>query len=250
MRRRVSVMRWLCAAVLMVSVITPARSADPLTLIILRLLRDKLITAGIESAVGQASRDRQLAAVAPPVAPQASLPYGMDARQLRHLIDEGFVHLSPAQRDEVHAAVSAILADPKNAIQAPAIISELAIKASAVRQAHERLNSLSSAQKRLIALEAREEYERMPAEERVQMTAILQARIVPLPVDLGEMILTEFARVQPVAVATRPAADNAGAAAPRNEVNEANRATVAADQQQTSAASAPPAVATTVADNK
>ena len=195
----------LAAGLLMAVLCTPAHALDPLTLFLLRVLRDKIISAGIEASVERAT----IAAPSqPPVALQSGLPLSMDDTQLRQLIDEGFVHLTTAQRGEVYQHVRRILRDPKNAVQAPAIVADLAVKASAVRQAHEALNKLPMARKRQIAAEAREEYERMPLDTREELAGVLRARVVPMPADLTDMILAEFDRVRV------PVPDAAAAAAP------------------------------------
>lgn len=213
--------RRVCAALVLAVFCTPAFAADPLTLLLLRLLRDKIISTVIESAV-----ERAVESAARTPAAARSLPgvpfAGFDDAQLRRLIDEGFVHLTPAQRGEVHASVRSIIADPKNAAAVPSIIADLALTASAVRQAHERLNTLSFTQKRSIANEAREEYEKMPIDMREQMASVLRQRLVPLPSDLTDMILGEFDRVRatqpppapPVAVATPAAPPESGESPP------------------------------------
>ena len=209
--------RTVSVAVAIAIFCVPAFSADPLTLLLLRLLRDKIISAGIESAVEHASSRPST----PPLAPSLpGVPFaGFDDAQLRRLIDEGFVHLTSAQRDEVYSSVRRIIVDPQHAAEVPAIIADLAIKASAVRQAHEQLNTLSFAQKRRIANEAREEYEKMPLETREQMASVLRQRLVPLPADLTDMILGEFDRVRvrpqttPPAVAAIPATSTASTVA-------------------------------------
>lgn len=168
-----------------------APAADPLTLLLLRFMRDQIISSAIESAVDQA---RSSEPPQPLVIPRA--PHDLDDQQLRALIDEGFVHLSPAQRDEVFASVKRMLADPKNAALRPSLVQELAVKASAVRQAHEQLAGLSAEKKKIIAAEAREEYEKLPPDERQQMVQMLQSGVVPIPRDLNEMILAEFSSVR------------------------------------------------------
>ena len=188
--------RLIVAGLVLAAVCAPAHSLDPLTLILLRIVRDKIISAGIEGAVDRASAAY---AATPPAASQPALPtlpLGMDDTQLQRLIDEGFVHLTTAQRMEIYEAVRRILLDPKNAAEAPAIIADLAFKASAVRQAHEALNNLSTGRKQRIAAEAREEYEKMPPETREELATVLRARVVPMPADLTDMILAEFDRVQ------------------------------------------------------
>ena len=163
---------------------------DPLTLFLLRMLRDQMVSSGMEAAIDGAQRnERPSVLVIPPS------PYDLDDRQLRALIDEGFVHLSSAQRDEVFADVKRILSKPENAAIRPNLVQELAIKASAVRQAHERMANLSQGQKGAIAAEARAEFEKLPPDERRQMIQVLQSGAVPLPRDLNDMILAEFGSV-------------------------------------------------------
>ncbi len=215
------VLRHVRSVVVAVSVAifcTPAYSADPLTLILLRLLRDKIISSGLESAYESMPRGRAVAPSAPPASADFSASFALSDTQLRQLIDEGFVHLSSAQRNEVYTSVRRILADPKNAAEVPAIIADLALKASAVRQAHEQINALSSVRKRQIAAEARSEYEKMPPETREQMASVLRQRLVPLPADLTDMILSEFDQVLASAI-TVPAAPASAAPAASNSAN-------------------------------
>lgn len=183
----------LAASLLTAVLCAPAHALDPLTLFLLRILRDKVISAGIEASVERAI---VAAPSRPPVASQPGLPLGMDDTQLRLLIDEGFVHLTTGQRGEVYQHVRRILLDPRHAAEAPSIIADLAVKASAVRQAHEALNNLSFARKQRIASEAREAYEKMPPETREDLAGALRARVVPMPADLTDMILAEFDRVK------------------------------------------------------
>ena len=165
------------------------QAAEPLTLILLHIIRQQIANA-VENAIEQAQKERERPVV---VIPRG--PHEIDDQKLRALIDEGFVHLTRAQRDEVFASAKRILAGTENTAQRAALVQELAIKASAVRQAHEHLSALSPAQKRALAIEARGEYEKLPADERQQMMQVLQAGIVPLPRDLNEMILAEFGSV-------------------------------------------------------
>lgn len=166
-----------------------ASAAEPLTLLIIHLLRQQLATA-VEQAIEQAQRERERQRFVIPPA-----PYDLDDARLRALIDEGFVHLTRAQRDEVFASLKKVLADPANAAIKPMLVQELAVKASAVRQAHEQFSRLSPAEKRALAAEARSEYEKLPPEERMQMLQVLRSGVVPLPRDLNEMILAEFSAV-------------------------------------------------------
>jgi len=170
----------------------PAYAVEPLTLFLLRMLRDQIATSVIESAVNSASRPPP-----PRVSPALAGVHGIDEAQLRGLIDAGFVHLSAAQRAEVYASLTAMLADPKNALARPLIIEQLAQKASAVRGAHEQLALLSAEQKRAIVADARAEYERLRPEERDQLLRLLQSRVAPIPRDLNDQMLAAFSASVP-----------------------------------------------------
>lgn len=180
-------------------------AAEPLTWLLLHIIRQQIESA-VEDAVEKARRERERPVLVIPPA-----PYDLDDQKLRALIDEGFVYLTRSQRDEVFASVKRVLSDPQNAAMRPMLVQELAVKASAARQAHEQLAALSSAEKKALAVQAREEYERLPPEERLQMMEVLRSGVVPLPRDLNEMILAEFAtvRVVPAASAATPATTQA-----------------------------------------
>jgi hypothetical protein len=193
-------MRWAVVA-LMMTWSAMAAAADPLTLILLRMLRDQVISSSIQSAVEGASSGAPKK-TEPIIIPQA--PYDLGDEKLRALINEGFVHLTAAQREEVFTSVKRALDDPQHAAARPVIIQELALKASAVRQAHEHLNNLSYGDKKNIAVQAREEYVKLPEEERLQMIQVLQSGVVPIPRDLNDMILAEFRSAQPAVAVTAP----------------------------------------------
>lgn len=173
-------------------------AAEPLTLLLMHILREQIASA-IQEAIENAEREkeRQKYVIPPPV-------YDLDDHKLKTLIDEGFVHLTSAQREEVFASVKRILSDPQNAAIKPMLVQELAFKASAVRQAHEQLARLSEAEKRAVVAQAREEYQKLPPEERQQMLQVLRSGVVPLPRDLSEMILAEFSTVPAAGDARRP----------------------------------------------
>ncbi len=194
------VRRGVFITLLLATAAVPAHAADPLTLYLLKILRDQMATSVLESAVNS---------VPPPVKPPAqsalSGVHGVSEEQLRMLVDAGFVHLTAAQRAEIHASLMRMLADPKNALARPLIIEELAMKAAAVRGAHERLSALTVAEQRAIAADARAEYERLSVQEREQMLQLLQARVAPIPRELNDLILAEFSTVQRVAGASAAA---------------------------------------------
>ena len=195
MFNRQRIRRGVFITLLLATAAAPAHAADPLSLFLLKMLRDQLATSVLESAVNSIP-----SAAAKPSAPSALAGvYGVSEEQLRLLVDAGFVHLTATQRAEIHASVMRMLADPQNALARPLIIEELALKAAAVRGAHERLSALTAAEKRAIAVDARSEYERLPPQEREQMLQLLQARVAPIPRDLSDLILAEFSTVQRVA---------------------------------------------------
>lgn len=191
------VRRGVFITLLLATAAVPAHAADPLSLYLLKILRDQMASSVLESAVNGTPP----AAAKPSVPPLAGV-YGVSEEQLRMLVDNGFVHLTAAQRAEIHASVMRMLADPQNALARPLIIEELALKASAVRGVHERLSTLTAAEKRAIAVDARAEYERLPAREREQLLQLLQVRVAPIPRELNDLILAEFSAVQRVAGAT------------------------------------------------
>ena len=101
-----------CSAVVAISLLAlpcaPAYALDPLTLILLRLVRDKLLSTGIEAAA-----ERATTPIAPAPFTGRLPPQTLSDNQLRRLIDEGFMHLSASQRGEVYDSVRRILNDPK-----------------------------------------------------------------------------------------------------------------------------------------
>lgn len=185
--------RGVFITLLALAVSGPAQAVEPLTLFLLNMLREQLVSRTLEAVLKP--QDAATQPALPPAGDWAGV-YGVTQAQLRDMIDTGFVHLSSAQRAEIHQSILRKLDDPKNALARPLIIQELAIKASAVRVAHERLAGLSFSEKRAIAMDARHEYERLPADERDQMLRLLETRIVPIPRDLSDMILAEFTAVQ------------------------------------------------------
>lgn len=181
--------RGIFITVLLAASVAPAHAIEPVTLFLLKMLRDHVASAMIESTIDRFSA----APTQPPLQSESLLGvYGVNEQQLRGLIDTGFAHLTLAQRDEVYDSLQRMLADPQYAAARPLIIQELAQKAAAVRGAHERLNALSAAEKRAIVADARAEYERLPPPERAQLLQVLQSRVVPIPRDLNDLILAEF----------------------------------------------------------
>jgi hypothetical protein len=169
-----------------------AIAADPLTLFLLRMLRDQAISATIESATQQQPAQPQFTPRPPVVAaPQTS----SESAQLKALIDESFLHLGPAQREELHASLQKMLGDPRNAAVRSEIISEFTRQAVAMRDAHRHLSRLSETDMRRVAEDARSEFERLSPDQRKQLLQALQQGVPGMPRALHDMMMAEFASV-------------------------------------------------------
>ena len=166
-----------------------ALAADPLTLIILSMLRDQSISSAIESGSAsspQDSRPARAAAAVPAPRPPT------EGQWLKSLIDESFTHLGPQQREELQASLQQMLNDPKNEAERADIIAEFTRQAIAMRDAHRYLALLSEADMKLIAAEARAEFEKLPQDQRRQMMQALQHGVPGMPRVLNDMMLAEF----------------------------------------------------------
>jgi hypothetical protein len=166
-----------------------ALAIDPFTLLLLRMLRDQAISAGIESGLTSSQQDPK--PESRPVWQTTPLPSG-EGPWLKSLIDESFVHLEPRQREELYGSLNRMLSDPKNADVRPAIVAEFTAQAIAVRDAHRQLSRMSQADMRRVAVDARAEFERLPAEERKQLMEALQRGVPGMPRALQDMVLAEF----------------------------------------------------------
>lgn len=185
--------RWL-VGVLMLCTASVA-VADPILLLLLRMARDRAVSASIEAGVNTI---QQSSTIPSPVygfaLPTPAIPRGNEEQELRTLLDENFLHLSAAQRDEVFESLQAILKDPQNRQDKSRLVAEFALKARAVRESYRGLDKLSYAEKRSLAAQARSEYGRMPAAERRQFLDVLQSGTLPIPRDLRDMLLSELDR--------------------------------------------------------
>jgi hypothetical protein len=167
-----------------------AAAIDPLVLFLLRMMRDSAISSALEAGVDSLSEaaPKNPAADIPRLAP---LP-AQEGQWLKALIDESFVHLSAAQREELFASLTRMLNDPRNAQLRSAILAEFTGKAIAMRDAQRRLAGLTTEQMQAVAAEARQEFERLPLAQREQMLRVLQHGIPGMPRQLNEIILAEF----------------------------------------------------------
>jgi hypothetical protein len=175
--------------------------ADPIILLLLRMARDRALSASIEAGVNTV---QQSSTIPSPVygyaLPTPPIPRGSEEQQLRALLDENFLHLSAAQRDEVFEGLQAILKDPQNRQDKSRLVAEFALKASEVRASYRGLDKLTYAEKRSLAVQAKAEYNRMPARERQELFDVLQSGTLPIPRDLRDLLLAEFNRIAPITV--------------------------------------------------
>ena len=183
-----------------------AACADPILLLLLRFARDQAISASLEAGVGSVKQESTIPSPVYGFAlPTPPIPKGTEEQRLRALIDESFLHLTAEQRDAVFAGMQKILGDPRNAQNKPQIVAEFSLKARAVRDSYLSLDQLSYAEKRTLALQAKEEFKRLPDAERRQLLEVLQSGMLPVPRDLNDIMLAEFSAVQPAAGTARRA---------------------------------------------
>ena len=130
----------------------------------------------------------------PPPMPTAYPGTTVEPAHVRRLIDEGFGYLSRGQRDEVFESLHASLMDPKNAAVRASMIEYFADRAIAMRAAQDRLASLSGSEKSRLAAEFRQEVAELPPEEADQLADLLRRRVLPVPRDLNDMLLSELGR--------------------------------------------------------
>jgi len=191
-------LRKLICFVLLLSLPAPAWSIDPILLLLLRMVRDQMITSALQAGVESTLEVPQPAAptfgYALPISPPEK---GAEDEYLRSLIDESFLHLSSVQRAKVLASVQSILRDPRNAAVAAQIVAEFSLTARRVREGYRQLDSLSNAEKRRLAAQAREEFRRLPSAERQQLLEAMQSGMLPVPRDLSAIMAAEFASLAP-----------------------------------------------------
>ena len=186
-----SVVRVTLVGAIFASWSAAAVAADPLTLFLLRMLRDQVISTSIQAGV-ESAQERSKSESAAAAVPRAVPPPATEGQWLKGLIDESFVHLGPQQREELHASLMRLLNDPKNESVRPLIISEFTGQAIAIRDAHRALSRLSEADMKVIVANARREYERLPSEQRQQMLQVLQHGVPGMPRTLNDLMLAEF----------------------------------------------------------
>ena len=168
-----------------------AFAADPLTLFLLRMLRDQAISTAIESAARPSP-----SSPAAPAQPSFGPPLGAsESQRLKAMIDESFLHLTPAQRESLNDSLQKMLSDSRNTSMRSEIVSEFTRQAAAIRDAHRQLSRLTESDMRRIAADARTEFARLPPEQRAQLMQALQHGVPGMPRALHDMILAEFASI-------------------------------------------------------
>ena len=165
----------------------PMRAAalDPLSLIVLRALRDHLASSTLEHALTPEARPPMLGYAPPPVRTPS-------AGELRDMIAAGFPNLNAAQREAVVDRLGQILADPRYAAQRQRIVQAFTDTAAAMRDINERLQKLSARQKKAIAAQIADAYRSKPPAEVQELLGLLHAPAVPIPSDLRDMMLAEL----------------------------------------------------------
>lgn len=162
------------------------QAADPLLMFLLGVAREMVIS----HAMRDPSRERAPAPAATEVYPGTTVA----PAQLKRLIDECFAYLSEAQRREIFAALHAAILDPRNtAIRAP-MIEYFAERALAVRAMRERLARLSPQEKERVAAEFRAALAAMAPEDQDRFGEALRQGLLPVPDDLGQMLLAALER--------------------------------------------------------
>ena len=176
-----------------------AAFADPILLLLLRMVRDKAVSASIEAGVDNLRQQNKT--MPSPVygfaLPTPAIPRGNEEQQLRALLDDNFLHLTSGQRDEVYANMRKILNDPQHARDKSQLLAEFGMTARAVKDSYRGLDMLAQDEKRSLVMRAKEEYRRMPDSERQHLLDILRSGALPIPRDLRDSMLAEFNRVTP-----------------------------------------------------
>jgi len=184
--------------VMLLSVSSASWAIDPILLLLLRMARDQILTSSVQAGVDSIIEEPRPAApvfgYALPVQPPEK---GAEEQHLKTLIDDSFLHLNSTQRAAVHTGMQNILRDPQNAAIKSQILAEFALKARSVREGYRQLDNLSYAEKRALAVQAREEFRRLPPGERRDLLAVLQTGMLPVPRDLSEIMTAEFSGLIP-----------------------------------------------------
>jgi hypothetical protein len=176
----------------------PAAAADPLLMFLLGFAKN-LIESAIEENAAKSAKGVVVPAPAPAPAPLPALskaPARMDENDLRLLVDESFNYLSASQRAELLAGLEKALADPANAPYRDAILTQFVGVARQVSFTQRQLDRLSFEDKQALAQRFARNYRSLAPEQQQALSLQLQARALPLPPDLNDMMLSALASAQ------------------------------------------------------
>lgn len=164
-----------------------AAHADPLIFFLMSAARE-IAAAALTKAASEAAKP------APVVAATTYPATAVEPETLRRVIDESFAYLSSSQRDEIFASLNEMLLDPKLGATRATLIEYFLHKALAVRAAQVELGKLSYAEKERLAVQFRHETAALSEEERRQLMKLLEEHLLPVPADLNQLLLAQFAR--------------------------------------------------------
>jgi uncharacterized protein (DUF2267 family) len=187
-------LRSLVAGIVLATWVTHAWAIDPIALFLLNMLRNRIATEIAERIIEEAMKPpavERYIANPPRLTPQEVAE--TERRKLRRLIDDSFAYLSDAERQQVFAGVSQVLADAAYESQRADILAEFTQTARAMGEAYRVLRTLSSSEKREIAAQAGAQFRKLSPQDQEELGAHLRARRLPLPGDLSDMLLAEVA---------------------------------------------------------
>jgi hypothetical protein len=165
--------------------VVPARAADPVLMLLLNVAREL-----IEAQANARAKAPQVIPLPEPGRFYAGT--SVEPGHLRVLIDDSFPYLSDKQRGEVYEALHAQLSDPKNAAVRATMIDFFVVRAANVRAAQQQLQQLSAREKERIASEFKLEVAALSAEEQEKLGELLRQRLLPVPNDLNQLLLSTF----------------------------------------------------------
>jgi len=183
----------LIALLIVAGASVPARAADPLLMFVLGFAKN-LLDSALERQAAQQPAVVAPAPLAPavPAVPQKT-PAQLDASDLRVLVDDSFAYLDRNQRNELLAGLEKALDDPANAPYREQILAQFVSVARQVSFTHRQLERLSAENKQVLVERFAANYRLLAPEQQQAVSRQLQARALPLPADLNDMMLAALA---------------------------------------------------------
>lgn len=174
----------LATALIATAAMTPltVRAADPVLMFLLGFARNLLESHAM----------RPRAPEAPPPVPDTYPGTTVEPALLQRLIDDCFLYLSERQRREIFASLHESLMNPKNAAMRAPMIEYFATRALSVRAMQLRLAQLTDRDKRVLVNEFSKETQGLADDERTQLAGLLRDGLLPVPSDLGAMLLASL----------------------------------------------------------